>query len=663
MRRIAALGSTLALAWLSGTVAHGAMPPIAAFAGDKSVTDVTISPDGHYLSMLVLTPDKRVVLVQDLIGHDPAHAVMTADLNQSTDFAWCRWANGTRLVCGLREMTLAPSGIVFVSTRLVAVDADGRNSKLLMQDLGVGPGEFLGQFQDNVIDWEPGQPNTILVASPENQLDPRARAALKSGGTSLGLDYGEFPAVYQVDIVTGAMTLQTHAREPIRAFVTDGHGAVRFGWGYYANSTSIEYYVRPSAGNDWHLLYKRDAFAARLDPVATCPDTPDCAYAFGSSNGRTALWRMDLTGAEPAKLEFSHPTVDIHGVVLDREHRLLGVTYDTDRPFFHVTDPSTEQLLNAVKSALPGAFVAVASSTRDNRLFILRTMSDIDPGTYYLYDLSKGVLRRIASSYPDLDMKSLGRMQAIDYAARDGTTIPGYLTVPPGKRPENLPLIVLPHGGPEARDYWEFDFLRAFLVSRGYAVLQMNFRGSSGYGDQWRAASRQDWGGLPYSDVTDGARWAIKQGIADPQRLCVVGWSYGGYVALLSAVRNADLYRCSVSIAGVTDLSLLESQQNKFITSAMSREQIGTLRDKLEQDSPRSHAGEISMPVLMIHGDKDAQVNVEESQTMDAALKTARKPAAFIQIKGADHQMTRESDRTTILTAIEKFLVESLGPG
>src|SRR3984885_1460562 len=167
MRRIAALGSTLALAWLSGTVAHGAMPPIAAFAGDKSVTDVTISPDGHYLSMLVLTPDKRVVLVQDLIGHDPAHAVMTADLNQSTDLAWCRWANGTRLICGLREMTTAPSGIglVYESTRLVAVDADGKNTKLLMQEQSTTPGEIAGQFQDNVIDWAPGYPNTILVSS------------------------------------------------------------------------------------------------------------------------------------------------------------------------------------------------------------------------------------------------------------------------------------------------------------------------------------------------------------------------------------------------------------------------------------------------------------------------------------------------------------------
>ncbi len=665
MRGLAALVSTIACACLGAAFAHAAMQPIAAFAGDKSVSDVTISPDGHHLSMLVLTPEKRVVLVQDLAGATAPRVVMTADLNQSTDLAWCRWANDTRLICGLREMITAPTGIglVFVSTRLVAVDADGKNSKLLMQEQGTSPGEVLGQFQDNVIDWEPGKPNTILVASSESQMDARTRAALQSGGGTLGRTLNEFPAVYELDINTGAMTLHSHAREPIRQFVTDGHGEVRFGWGYFAKSAEIEYYARPSAAKDWHLLFKRDAFSARLDPVAICPETPDCAYAFGPSDGRVALWRMDLAGSTPPQLEFAHPSVDVVSVSLGRDQQLLGVTYETDRPFFYATDPKIKQIIDRVKSAIPDAYIRVVDATHDQGLFVLRTISDIDPGTYYLFDSGKGNLRRIASGYPELDTKSLGRMQSINYTAQDGTSIPGYLTVPPGKAAQNLPLVVMPHGGPTARDSWDFDFLRAFLVSRGYAVLQMNFRGSSGYGDKWRAAAHQDWGGLPHSDVSDGAHWAIKQGIADPKRMCIVGWSYGGYVALLSAVRDADLYRCSVSIAGVSDLGLLEDQQSYFVSGEISRQQIGTGKDKLAQDSPRGHAGSVAVPVLMIHGDKDAQVNSEQSRAMDAALTMAGKPHQFILIKGADHQMTRESDHTTMLTAIEKFLTENLGPG
>jgi dipeptidyl aminopeptidase/acylaminoacyl peptidase len=157
--------------------------------------------------------------------------------------------------------------------------------------------------------------------------------------------------------------------------------------------------------------------------------------------------------------------------------------------------------------------------------------------------------------------------------------------------------------------------------------------------------------------VTDGARWALKQGIADPKRMCIVGWSFGGYVALLGAVRNPDLYRCSVSIAGISDLSLLERQ-----ASAIARQQIGTNSDKLRQDSARRHAAELSIPLLMIHGDRDAQAQVEQSDAMDSALREAGKRAEFVRISGATHQMSRESDIVTLLTAVEKFLNEHIGP-
>ncbi len=222
--------------------------------------------------------------------------------------------------------------------------------------------------------------------------------------------------------------------------------------------------------------------------------------------------------------------------------------------------------------------------------------------------MAKGNLQLIGRAYPDLDPKKLPRMQSISFPAADGTTIPGYLTVPAGRRAEHLPLIVMPHGGPLARDGWSFESLRLFLASRGYAVLQVNFRGSSGYGTKWRMDAHQDWGGLTYSDITDGARWAIRQGIADPAHMCILGWSFGGYAALVGAVRNADLYRCAVSIAGVSDLSLLEDQQSNFANGAIAREQIGTLRQKLEDDSPQRHAADVAMPVLLIHGDLDSQV-------------------------------------------------------
>jgi dipeptidyl aminopeptidase/acylaminoacyl peptidase len=191
----------------------------------------------------------------------------------------------------------------------------------------------------------------------------------------------------------------------------------------------------------------------------------------------------------------------------------------------------------------------------------------------------------------------------------------------------------------------------------------MNFRGSSGYGDKWLSDAHQDWGGVTYSDIVDGARWAVKQGIADPAHLCIVGWSFGGYAALLGATRDGDLFRCAVSVAGVSDLSLLAEQERYFINREISRDEIGTDTAKLKADSPRNHAANMNIPLLMIHGDNDDQVNVDQSNAMDRALARAGKAHEYILIKGADHQMRRESDRTTLLSAIEKFLATHLAGG
>jgi dipeptidyl aminopeptidase/acylaminoacyl peptidase len=329
----------------------------------------------------------------------------------------------------------------------------------------------------------------------------------------------------------------------------------------------------------------------------------------------------------------------------------------------HYTDSQAERIADTVRTALPGQLVVISASTTDRRIYLIHTSSDVNPGTYYLDDVNKGTLQVIGQVSSRIVADQLPHMRNITYPAKDGTRIPGYLTVPLGVRPENLPLVVMPHGGPIARDRWEYFFLRDFLANRGYAVLQMNFRGSSGYGEAWYHAAHQDWGGLTYSDIVDGTAWAIKQGIADPKRVCVVGWSFGGYAALLSATRDSALYRCAVSIAGVSDLSLLLNQTAQFMASEVSKEQIGTDKEKLAAGSPRRHADAVTIPILLVHGDKDPQVNLIESEEMAQALKRANKPYELLVLKDADHQIERETDRAAMLTAIEKFLLMNLGPG
>jgi dipeptidyl aminopeptidase/acylaminoacyl peptidase len=267
----------------------------------------------------------------------------------------------------------------------------------------------------------------------------------------------------------------------------------------------------------------------------------------------------------------------------------------------------------------------------------VKASSDTDPGTFYLYDTDKNVLARVGSGYPDLVADRIGDPRPVSFAAMDGTTVPGYLTLPPGGPTKNLPLIALPHGGTSEHDTRTFNLLRAFLVNRGYAVLQVNYRGSSGLGSKWLSDSHGDWSGLPYSDVADGVRWAIAEGIAAAQRVGIIGSDYAGYLALLGAERNPDLFRCAVSIGGYSDLG-----------------------SQLRADSPHEHAADFKVPVLLVHGERDTVVAVGQSKAMDAALALAHKPHQLLLLAGADHTVSMEDDRARMFTALEAFLSANL---
>jgi dipeptidyl aminopeptidase/acylaminoacyl peptidase len=247
-------------------------------------------------------------------------------------------------------------------------------------------------------------------------------------------------------------------------------------------------------------------------------------------------------------------------------------------------------------------------------------------------------------------------MSYITYKAADGTMIPGYLTVPTGAEKKNLPLVILPHDGPRARDSWTFSFLRTFLANRGYAVLQMNYRGSTGFGQKWLMDARQDWGGLTYSDIRDGLKWAVSEGIADPKRVCMVGWGFGGYASLLGAARDGGALRCAVSIAGITDLEMYQEHGALGGEKELRGAEIGTDRAKLKANSPVELAAQINVPVLLIHGTRDWQVQVDHTRAMTKALRKHKKKVQEVIVKEGGHEFERKSDRVTLLQEIESFL-------
>jgi dipeptidyl aminopeptidase/acylaminoacyl peptidase len=311
--------------------------------------------------------------------------------------------------------------------------------------------------------------------------------------------------------------------------------------------------------------------------------------------------------------------------------------------------------------------LSVESTSWDYRRMIIYAESPDVPGRYYLYEPGTESLRLLGVTYPELDEQPLSPMRPVRYKARDGLEIPGYLSLPPGSglRPATpLPAVVMPHGGPYVRDFAAFDPLVQLLTSRGYAVLQMNYRGSTGYGAEFQAAGQRQWGKAMQDDVTDGTAWLVAEGIADPARICIVGWSYGGYAALMGAAKEPDRYRCSVSIAGVADLRRLVESSNKYLYGRVSTRFIGDAwrdRKDLTENSPARRASAIRVPVLLAHGTKDRVVDPDQSRMMAAALKSAGRSFEYIELKDADHSVTQMPQRQQLFDAVDRFLGQYLG--
>jgi dienelactone hydrolase len=623
--------------------AGAAAIPLESFATPDEAAEVAISPDGHYLAELIQEGDHRLVVTFDRQTRASPKVLLRQSSN-GFEVSGCRWVGNTRLLCSYESTTHVDGELVGIS-RLVAIDADGKN---LLQVL-VGSQAADDRLDDTIIDWNAG-PDTVLVESSVSLVNGVMRA---EGGTVLGQTQTYYPAIQSLNVVTGKSRVLMDAREPILHYITNSQGEPRLGYGYEPDSTVIQGFMRTPGSSSWKRLLKFDYFAktAPLQPIAVDPDNPDRAYAIGGYQGKAALWSMDLTDQQAPQVIYSNANVDVGSPLFLKDGRLIGVAYDTQRPHVFYTDQKLGALMQGVDAAMPDTTNQIVSATRDRSLLVILATSDVQPGEYFLLDAHTLQLEPIARANPKLDASQLGRMEPISYQARDGTVIPGYLTKPPGASSGKLPLIVMPHGGPIARDSWEYFFLQQFLVNRGYAVLQMNFRGSDGYGDDWFRAAHQDWGGLTYNDVIDGVRWAISSGVADPKHVDIVGWSFGGYISLLAATRDSALFRCAVSIAGISDLSLLSSE-----SGAIAREQIGQNYVKLKADSPRRHAEDVKIPILLIHGDQDLSVELDQSKAMAAALKSADKPYEFIQIPGAGHSLLRQSDRLLLLQNVEKFL-------
>jgi dipeptidyl aminopeptidase/acylaminoacyl peptidase len=447
--------------------------------------------------------------------------------------------------------------------------------------------------------------------------------------------------------------------------MSDGRGQVRLlGMaelnGEVQLSGRAKYLYRTAGSREWKDL---TAFADTADFQPLAIDaTIDSLYALRKRAGRMVLTRIKLDGSLGESVVASHPSVDIDDVVRSGDgQRVIGYTYAEDERqtvYFDAEYKGLEGKLRGALKDLP--LINFIGTSEDQTKTLLFAGSDANAGRYYLFDRTNKSLGQLLPVRPGLEGRTLAKVTSVRFRAADGAEVPGYLTLPAGKPATGLPAVVLPHGGPSARDEWGFDWLSQFLAARGYAVLQPNYRGSAGFGDAWLNENGFKNFQTSISDISAGARYLASQGIADPKRIAILGWSYGGYAALMSAATEPDLYKAVVAIAPVADLELLKADYDGYSNSRLVAEFIGSGKH-LTTGSPLRRAGSIAAPVLLAHGDRDVNVGYLHSVKMDAALRKSGKPSELLLFKGLDHQLEDSEARALMLKKTGELLERTIG--
>jgi len=646
----------LATATSLGAMSASAAPSDAAqqFGARDNVTGVTISPDGKALAVIQPTAGRGAVLsivrLDDGKGLKP---ILTTSGNPER-LRYCRWSTNTQLVCGLYVIDMIGTSY-YGYTRLFSINADGTGQKLLSArgneySLGIALGG------GGVIDWlgEKGD-GTVLM---QRLAVPEVTTGRLTGQTREGL------MVERVDTTTLSRAMVEAPRGGVAGYVTDGRGVVRImvrrpTTTLGQNAGRYDFLYRRKASREWLPLSTVTTSGGRSSgfvPQAVDPDL-DVVYGLDATGGRTGVYSIALDGSMTKKLVFSRPDADVDELVqIGRQDRVVGASWVTDKRATAMFDPTLKQFTASLSKALPGApLTSFVDASSDEQKLVMFAGADTDPGHFYLFDKTTKKLAEILPIRPQLTNVKLAQVKPVSFPAGDGTMVPGYLTLPPGSDGKNIPAIVLPHGGPWARDEWNFDWLSQFFANRGYAVLQPNYRGSTGYGDSWfQQNGFRSWK-TAVGDIDDGGRWLVKQGIADPAKLAIVGWSYGGYAALQSGAVDPTLFKAIVAVAPVTDFDLLREEWKGDSTLQSLDETFGA-RITAEEGSPARHADRFAAPVLLFHGDRDQNVSIAESRLMASRLKGAGKSAQFVEYKGLDHQLEDDAARTDLLDRADTFL-------
>lgn len=615
-----------------------AAPAAEAFGTLPNVYDAAISPDGTQVAIIVNIRGQYGVRVVTLGKEgEKLRAVL---LGEGVKPRWVKWANDGRVLVGLwesRKYRATPYTISFIHT----LDASSMKGKILIE-----AEDMFRQTNSNVVDFLEDDPDHILMAFSDRDQS--------------------LSDINRVNVKTGRYRIIERTKKHVQQWYTDSRGVPRVGKGLVDRHGATE--------KEWNLII-RDADEDRWRKVEEFPaleadmrifgftDNPN-ELVIGDRAGRDTLglYVYDLVEKKVSRKLFHDDTYDAKGLVVSRSGAIIGVRFVADTTEVELFD-EYDTALNRMRGRFSDYTVDYVDQSGDGRFVLFKVSNAYDPGALAIVDASTNDVTVLARYRRELPSDEMGLVSNLTYPARDGVKIPAYLTLPPSVTSsadiKNLPFIVLPHGGPFARKAKRFDYFAQFFATRGFAVFQMNFRGSAGYGKGFEDAGRENWIKMQ-DDVEDGAKWIIEKGFADPDRVCIAGWSYGGYAALIGAIKSPDLYACAISMAGVTDLKDMINDIKKYRFGSIKAQNfiLRGFDDKhaIAENSPVKRAAELKVPLFLAHGEADQRVHFDQFLRMKRALKKSSAPVTYMQFEDEDHFLSDQENRQAFFQGLDKFL-------
>ena len=608
--------------------------PLDYFFKPSRYSNVQLSPDGTHLAAIAPFEDHRNIAVINLATFESRFVTQVTD-GEVTGF---NWANDDRLLFYMDADGNESFGIF-------AVNKDGSKARVLAEPKVGRSFRFT-----SVLDLLEDDPEYILVTNNER--------------------LAAYPDVYRMYIENGNMKRILRNPGDVTNWQTDQQGNIRFAVAQ-AEGPKTEVRYLPPGSKEWETLIAFNYDEPGFVPVNMSHDGKTAYVSSnvdldGNRRDKAGLYSYDLEERKLKELLFEHPDVDVTGAfVSDATEKLVAAIYYTDKPQQHYFDEDWDSVQKSLDAALPDTINSLTSLTEDEMTAIVAAWNSRQPAKYYMFDREENKITELVESRPWVDPDDMAEMRPIQYRARDGLLINGYLSLPAGGESERLPLIINPHGGPWARDTFGYNAEIQFLANRGYAVLQVNFRGSTGYGLDFLHAGNREWGLAMQDDISDAVAWAIEEGIADPERVCIYGGSYGGYATMAGLTYTPDLYKCGINYVGVTSIPLLfDTMPDAWEAGRPQMEwRIGSPKaDKelLEDRSPLNHIENIQAPLMMAYGKRDARVDLSHALKAERELKRHEKDYQLMIKTDEGHGFRKYQNRIDYYSMMEEFLAKNL---